>query len=90
MISTLLLILKISSGEIGTVNLSVRKQAPLLIRNGGMLYKKIDDHAVVEVLSIRRSIPLEKTEFRDTFEESGALQELLTQYHLKDVGAGSE
>jgi len=55
-----------------------------------MLYKKIDDHAVVEVLSIRRSIPLEKTEFRDTFEESGALQELLTQYHLKDVGAGSE
>lgn len=42
------------------------------------MYKKTDNDAVVEVLSIRRSIPLEKIAFWDTFEESGAPQALLT------------
>jgi transketolase len=40
--------------------------------------------AVAEVLSTQYTIPLEIIAVQDTFGESGAPQELLKKYHLKD------
>ncbi len=54
------------------------------------MYKEITNCTVVNVLSIWRSIPLEKIAVGDTFSSLGIAHGLFTKYHLKDVGAGSE
>lgn len=54
------------------------------------MYKEITDCTVVNVLLIWHAIPLEKIAVGDTFSSLGVAHELLTKYHLSNVGASSE